>query len=160
MIRTPLAEALIEARHERRMSQRDVAYAAGVPSGSYFRIESDGFVPGSEMLCKLASVLDIHDQKLQVLARLSKGKADMLSQYKNLREVFNEALYQMTTEERRDTLELIDKRIGLWQEDPKELAHNLKEFLLGRVGLEEEPENGLRPLIHYVSPWSQEIDGR
>ena len=158
MIRTQFGEAVRERRRKMRMSQHDLANSTEMHPGYIARIESDGAVPGTEKIHRLAQVLEIPEEKLHELASLTKGNMDILSDYPNLQEIFQRAFFSMTDEEIRDTLQLIELRIGLYHEDKDALAHNLKEFLLGRLSLEERPRNGLRPLIHYIASWSGEIE--
>ena len=117
MFRTPLGDAVKSARLKKYGSQRSFARITGFPAGTTSRIESDGFVPNIETIKLLASKLAIPKEELLMLARQTKGKLNVFSEYTNLEEIIQRAFFSMTEEELRNTLQRIDRRIGLFRED-------------------------------------------
>lgn len=158
MIRSPFGEAIRKKRKEMKMSQADLGGVTGIHPGYIARIESDGSVPGVEKIHILAEVLEIPENKLQKLGALTNGNLDVLSNYPNLMEILQRAVFSMTDGEAKDTLQRIDQRIALFREDKDALASNVKMSFLGELALHEKPQNGLRPLSHYVVQWSREVD--
>ena len=48
--------------------------------------------------------------------------------------------------------------IALFDEEPIATAEKFKRFLLGGLGLSEDPGGGARPISHYIQPWGKEIE--
>lgn len=68
------------------------------------------------------------------------------------------AVLMMTSDEQKETVCRIGKRIQLFAEDSEQLGNNIALFLTGNLKLDEEPKNGLRPLRHYICPITQDIE--
>jgi len=98
-------------------------------------------------------------QYLEELAVLSRsGKKDILKMYPNAINLFQRVQISMDNSEREITFVRFEKRISLFDENKLKLADNFKDLLLGKLDLNTQPKNGLRPLSHYWKKWSDEIE--
>jgi len=158
MRRTPFGNAVKLYRNEMGLSQADLGHEIGIPPPYIGRMESDGAIPGKEKIKRLAEFFGVDYSELEKLAKVSRGKLDILADYPQLNKLLQRTFYLMTDEEIKNTLRRIELRIAIFHEDNDALTFNLKEFFLGRLSLTEDPGNGLRPLIHYWAPWSEDFE--
>lgn len=154
------ASKLKRCRESKQLTQREVAHRAGISHGYYAQMElGKALLKDQTKLKALADTLGVpYERLLQDVEILSKDITDLLKYYPNLLYLLQTAINSMSSIERIRSVDLVERRIPYFNEDHSKLADNIRLFLLRKLGLNDIPENGLRPLAHYVMPLSRKVE--
>jgi len=155
-----LGEVIYEIRKSKGKSQRDFAEDIGCSGGYVTKLENGLSIPRDpELINNLDRI--ITDYSVYYLIEYTKSQKRSVSVSKELPNIleFLKTLLERMPEHSLSKIVLqVELRIGLFREDKKKLADNVKRFLLGDLRLNDIPENGLRPLCHYLDSWGPEIE--
>lgn len=169
MVKTPkidwkydgtFASKLRRCRMEMGLTQREMALKIGVSQSHYAQMElGNAVLKDRKKLKVLAEVLGVHyDRILQDTEILIQDTTYLKTHYPHILFLLQSAIKKMSTIELIRSVDLIEKRIPYFKEDHSKLADNVRLFLLRKLGLHDEPENGLRPLAHYLLPLSKTVE--
>jgi len=153
-------EVIREYREEIKMTQAQLAEKIGISAGYLAKIELDYTLPSSdELIGKLAEALgldvatmlkEVHKQRVY-RGRSVVSMKNIISILQLLPSIMDESTIDRT-------IKRVDRRIGEFDENKKMLAENVARFLTGDLQLNQKPDNGLRPLSHYIADWGTEIE--
>jgi len=156
-----LGEAIRKLRLDQGQSQREFAAEHDISWGYVPKLESGSSIPNDPQLIGMLereladfAVKDWIDAERERRKRVSPSKI-----VPNLIFLLKLLLQNMTDDELAITFLRVERRLGEFREDLPLLSENVKRFLLGNLSLEEHPDNGLRPLCHYLDSWNSSIEG-
>ena len=153
-------DVIRERRLKLGISQRQLGSDSGNSHGYVARMETGQVGPPSkEKVIAIALALGLSPDKLLLLSLME--PTDIKIETRRFRNVFvliQRILALMDPREIADTIGLLEKRIALFDEEPIATAEKFKRFLLGGLGLSEDPGGGARPISHYIQPWGKEIE--
>lgn len=156
---TILADLIISLREKASLSQRQLAKRLSVSAGYVGQVETSRTYPNREMALKISKALGDEDLEIVKQAELEEFRAISLDSFlEALSAVIKDVFFLMDDSERSKTFVRIERRIAMFGEDRARLADNVRRFMIGDLGIDEEPSNGLRPLRHYICPITPEID--
>ena len=151
---------LKDARKKKKMSQRRLAFLLGVSNGLIPRYENNSIVISSdERLRQLSDILGIPLKDLRRANAFEQRKKEPIEpSFPKTYHLAQRIFSVMSEKDKKKTIDLFEMRIYLFNEDTTKLAVNFSNFLLGRLEPEDRPDNGLRPIKHYLEPWNSEIE--
>ncbi len=150
---------LRDMRKGQKLTQRELAQKAEVSGGYIAQLEMSNTYPSIEMAEKLGEILQDVEGILVQQAELERYRSiSFESFFDSIGSLLKDTYFLMNDDERQQTFARIEQRINAFQEPRAYLADNFRRVWLGKLGLDEEPKNGLRPLRHYIAPWSEDIE--
>jgi len=149
-----------EAREKKGLTQRELAGLVNRSHGNIARIEGSHTVPKKEnAIREIAKALDIDEEELVEEAWCARqGREDLITVFPAIYSLVLTILDVSSDEDLAKTLNMFEKRLFLLRENEEKLAANFINYLTGRLGLTDDPENGLRPISHYFMPWCSKIE--
>jgi len=155
-----LSSTLKKIRKENRLTIRDLASVSGISPGYLSQLENGKVPPPSrEIIERLEKAFGLLPGILLEIASDEPVRpTELVEIYPAIASVLCFVRALMDEKELASTLNLVEKRIHLFQEDKVMLAENVKKYILGELDLNEYPGNKTRPLSHYIQPWGKEIE--
>ena len=146
-------------RQLKKMTQHELGKKLKRSQADVSRMEAGDYVPGdTETIKKLEEILDIPNGILVYLIDSRRERGSLSRSYPLINGILNETLRMMNGDELAMTFSRVEQRLALFREDKQELAYNLIAFFVNQLDLKSDPENGLRPLIHYFAEWNRAIE--
>jgi len=151
---------IMTRRKQLEFSLREVAEAVHINASTQSRIEGDTLLPKQpEIIKRLEQKLEFPQGYLAAkIKRREKEKRSLYRDYQNILGLLKMLLIVMNNDVLPITLIRVEKRIEEFAEDRRLLALNISDYFMGKLELDSEPENGLRPLIHYIANRNEAIN--
>jgi len=151
---------IMTRRKQLEFSLREVAEAVHINPSTQSRIEGDTLLPKQpEIIRRLEEKLEFPQGYLAAkIKRREKEKRSLYRDYQNILGLLKMLLIVMSDDVLPITLLRVERRIEDFNEDRRLLALNLSDYFMGKLELDSEPANGLRPLIHYIANRNEAID--
>jgi len=143
-------------REELNLTLQEIALRAEITASYLARIEKDMHIPRDESTIRSIEQCLHFDEGFLVEYFAYWRTTRSLRNLRNLMELIRTSIRVMKANQ-FEVVSRIDHRISSFNEDKRLLALNFIEYLSGDLGLAEMPENGLRPLSHYVIEFAPEI---
>jgi len=149
-------------QYQRRMlglTQKELGEQSGKSATYIARIERGETTPHNDVvLKKMAQVLGIMENEFLQTAKIDWISITNLNQmFPNILQLLMRALACMTPTEINTIIRPLEKAIPLFSEPNNLLALNFANYLLGNLPVDAKPENGLRPISHYLNPFRPEV---
>jgi transcriptional regulator with XRE-family HTH domain len=150
-----LSLGLTQREVELRISQRG---PKAISRESIGRMEGGYWIPkDADVFRSLALALEVDEDVIRYYADLTRNERRLLSnEYSHVLDLVNAMIRIMSSDEQDQTFRTLEKKIVLFDEPIYRLARNFAHLWTGRIGVDDLPGNGLRPLKHYLRPFCQE----
>lgn len=157
---TELGTYLKQMRERKHLTQRQLAEMSGVSHGHIARLETTAMpIRMTPSLKKIAEVLDVEIDKISEYIYKNAPSIKLYGhKYPHMHELAITLFIQICGNLPEQKLQRYERRLGEFAEDKNIIASNIINYLSGELALSDKPVNGVRPLVHYIAPWGEEIE--
>ncbi len=149
-------EYIRRLRKDKNLTQFQLADRTVISAAYIARIETDSSTPRKrEILASLATGLGVDEDELISKAKLFSASRDsLIRKYKRVVDLL--LSIEAISEAHSTPLTVLDQKLGLFNEPKYQVARNILDVFEGRLGYDEVPPNGLRPVSHYFRAFCNE----
>ena len=142
-------EYIRRLRKDKDLTQVQLAERTVISAAYIARIETDSSTPRKRsILASLAAGLEVDEDELVSKAKVfSTSRETLIRKYKRVVDLL--LSIEAISEKHSTPLTILDQKLGLFKEPKHMVARNILAVFEGRLGFNDIPPNGLRPVSHY-----------